>query len=120
MKNIQQFYDTPRVISISGKHSTFVKCDPPKIRDIEFDLSIIDSTATPAYRALANDMLMQLLQFGNFPFADKLLQNIQSQKQQIESGQMPEGLSPELLQKIQQNADMNAVGQAQRMLGQAA
>ena len=131
VKNIQQFYDTPRVISISGKHSTFVKYDPPKIRDIEFDLSIIESTATPAYRALANDMLMQLwqarainveqlLQFGNFPFADELLQNIQSQKQQIESGQMAEGLSPELMQKIQQNADMNAVGQAQRMLRQAA
>lgn len=130
MKNIQQFYDTPRVISISGKHSTFVKYDPPKIRDIEFDLSIVESTSTPAYRALTNDMLMQLwsagainveqlLQHGSFHFADELLQDIQSQKQQMEVGQQPTGMSPELMRKVEQSADMNAVGRAQRMLRQA-
>ena len=65
--------------------------DPRKIRDVEFDLSIVESTATPAYRALTNDMLMQLwqakaisveqlLEHGDFPFADELLQSIKSQR----------------------------------------
>ncbi len=127
VKNIQQFYDTPRVFNIAGKNSAIVEYDPRKIRDVEFDLSIVESTATPAYRAMANDMLMQLwqaqaisveqlLEHGDFPFADKLLQSIKSQREQLEQGEMPEGLSPELAQQAQQGADMRAVRQAEGML----
>lgn len=93
--------------------------DPMKIRDVEMDISVVPSQATPAYRAMANDFLMklfesqaisieQLLQAGDFPFADELLQNIQSQKEQLEQGQIPEGLSPQLQQQIQQNMQQNA------------
>ena len=53
--------------------------------------------------------LEQLLQSGNFPFADELLQSIQSQKEQLEAGQMPEGVSPQLLAQAQQGANMDAV-----------
>lgn len=127
VKNIQQFYDTPRVFNIAGKNSTIVVYDPPKIRDVEFDLSIVESTATPAYRALTNDMLMQLwqakaisveqlLEHGDFPFADELLQSIKSQREQLEQGQVPDGMSPELAQQVQQGANMQAVNQAQQML----
>lgn len=127
VKNIQQFYDTPRVFNIAGKSSTIVEYDPRKIRDVEFDLSIVESTATPAYRALTNDMLMllwqakaisveQLLEHGEFPFADELLQSIKSQREQLEQGQVPDGMSPELAQQVQQGANMQAVNQAQQML----
>lgn len=127
VKNIQQFYDTPRVFNIAGKSSSIVEYDPRKIRDVEFDLSIVESTATPAYRALANDILMQLfqsqaisveqlLEHGDFPFADALLQSIKSQREQVAQGQMPEGLSPEVAKQMQQGADMQAVQRAQRML----
>ena len=96
--------------------------DPKKIRDVEFDMSIVPSQSTPAYRAIANDFLMQLfnakaisieqlLQAGDFPFADELLQNIQSQKEQLAKGQMPEGISPELMEKVQEGANMGAVEQ---------
>ena len=105
VKNIQQFYDTPRVFNIAGKNSTIVEYDPRKIRDVEFDLSIVESTATPAYRALTNDMLMQLW-----------LQSIKSQREQLEQGQVPDGMSPELAQQVQQGANMQAVNQAQQML----
>lgn len=95
VKNIQQFYDSPRVFNISGRTGELVEYDPKKIRDVEFDLSIAESTATPQYRAIANDFLMQLfsagaisveqlLENGNFPFADRLLQSIQAQKQEME------------------------------------
>lgn len=127
VKNIQQFYDTPRVFNIAGSYSTIVEYDPRKIRDVEFDLSIVESTATPAYRALTNDMLMQLwqakaisveqlLEHGDFPFADELLQSIKSQREQLEQGQVPDGMSPELAQQVQQGANMQAVNQAQQML----
>lgn len=120
VKNMQQFYDTKRVFNIAGKSGAQIEYDPKKIRDVEFDLSITESTSTPAYRQLANDWLMQLwqaqainveqlLEFGDFPFADELLQSIKSQKEQIQKGGMPDAMSPQLMQQVQQGADMNAV-----------
>ena len=95
VKNMQQYYDTKRVFNIAGKSGAQIEYDPKKIRDIEFDLSIIESTSTPAYRMMANDFLMeiwrsqqislqQLLEHGDFPFADELLQSLKSQQEQLE------------------------------------
>ena len=108
--------------NIAGRSGAQIEYDPKKIRDVEFDLSITESTSTPAYRHLANDMLMQLyqsqaisveqlLEHGDFPFADELLQSIKSQKEQLAQGRVPDGLSPQLLQQAQQNANMEAVNQ---------
>ena len=121
VKNMQQFYDSKRVFNIAGKSGAQIEYDPKKIRDVEFDLSITESTTTPAYRHLANDILLQLwqsqaisveqlLEHGDFPFADELLQSIKSQKEQLEQGKVPDGLSPELIAKAQQGANMQAVG----------
>lgn len=120
VKNMQQFYDSKRVFNIAGKSGAQIEYDPKRIRDVEFDLSITESTSTPAYRHLANDMLMQLyqsqaisveqlLEHGDFPFADELLQSIKSQKEQLEQGKVPDGLSPELMAQAQQGANMQAV-----------
>ena len=119
---MQQFYDSKRVFNIAGKSGAQIEYDPKKIRDVEFDLSITESPSTPAYRHLANDMLMQLyqsqaisveqlLEHGDFPFADELLQSIKSQKEQLEQGKIPEGISPQLLQQAQQGTNINAVNQ---------
>lgn len=127
VKNIQQFYDGKRVFNIAGKAGAQIEYDPKKIRDVEFDLSITESTSTPAYRQLANDVLMQLwqanaisveqlLEHGNFPFADELLQSIQSQKEQVQQGQTPQGVSPEIMQQAQQGANMQAVNQLHQAL----
>lgn len=127
VKNIQQFYDGKRVFNIAGKSGTQIEYDPKKIRDVEFDLSITESTTTPAYRQLANDVLMQLwqaqaisveqlLEHGDFPFADDLLQSLQSQKEQIQQGQLPQGVSPQIMKQAQQGANMQAVGQLQQAL----
>ena len=127
VKNMQQFYDSKRVFNIAGKSGAQVEYDPKKIRDIEFDLSITESTSTPAYRHLANDILMQLysaqaisveqlLEHGDFPFADELLQSIKSQKEQLEQGKIPDGVSPQLMRQARQGADMNAVSQLQNAM----
>lgn len=129
VKNIQQFYDQKRTFNIAGRASAQVIYDPAKIRDVEFDLSIVPSQTSPVYRAMANEFLMelfkanaisveQLLQAGDFPFADELLQNIQSQKEQLEKGQVPDGVSPDLMGKVQQGAAANP--KAMQMLQQAA
>lgn len=125
VKNMQQFYDTKRVFNIAGKSATRIEYDPAKIRDVEFDLSIVESTATPAYRQLANDLLMeiwksgqisleQFLQHGDFPFADELLQSIKSQQEQLEQGKVPDGVSPELMAQAQQGADPKAMQMLQQ------
>ena len=122
VKNIQQFYDSKRVFNIAGKKAV-VEYDPEKIANIDFDLSIVESTTTPVYRQLANDVLMQLyqtqaisveqlLENGDFPFADNLLQSIKSNKEEMAN------LPPELMQQAQQGADMNAVNRAYGMLRQ--
>lgn len=120
VKNMQQFYDTKRVFNIAGKSGAQIEYDPKKIRDVEFDLSITESTSTPAYRQMANDILIQLwqaqaisveqlLEHGDFPFADELLQSIKAQKEQIQQGGVPQGVSPEVMQQAQQGANMDAV-----------
>ncbi len=125
VKNMQQFYDTKRVFNIAGKAGSQIVYDPKKIRDVDFDLNISESTTTPAYRQIANDFLMQLwqsqaisveqlLQYGDFPFADDLLQNIQSQKEQVKQGGIPDGVSPQIMQQAQAQSDPKAM----QMLGQ--
>lgn len=129
VKNMQQFYDSKRVFNIAGKSGAQIEYDQKKIRDVEFDLSITESTSTPAYRHLANDMLMQLyqsqaisveqlLEHGDFPFADELLQSIKSQKEQLEQGKVPDGLSPELMAQAQQGANMQAVNKLNNAIRQ--
>lgn len=126
VKNIQQFYDTKRVFNIAGKNAQ-VEYDPMRIRDVEFDLSISESTSTATYRQLANEFLMeiwrsgqislqQMLQTGSFPFADELLQNLQSQQQQLEQGQTPDGLSPELMAQAQQSVNLDNMNKAENIL----
>lgn len=122
MKNIQQFYDQKRMVAISGKS---VEYDPAKIKNVEFDLSVVESTATPVYRQMANDFLIEiwksgqitlehLLQHGDFPFADELLQSLQSQQEQIKQGQVPQGIDPNVVNQVQQGANPQAVQMLQR------
>lgn len=127
VKNMQQYYDTKRTFNIVGRAGEIVLYDPKKIRDVEFDLNITESTATPAYRQMANDFLMQLwnaqaisleqlLQVGDFPFGDELLQAVKSQQQDIKNGRMPQDLSPGLQEQLAQYSQSNP--RAQAMLGQ--
>jgi hypothetical protein len=126
VKNIQQFYDEKKTFNIAGKTAS-IEYDPKKIRDVEFDLSITESTNTPAYRQMANDFLIQiwstgqisleqLLEVGQFPFGDELLQSVRSQKEQMERGEMPQAISPELQQQVAAAADQEAVNRGYNML----
>ena len=112
VKVIQQFYDDKRVMAIAGKKGKLAPSTPDKIRNIEFDLTIAESVASPVSRSMANDLLFQiwqagqidveqLLEHGNFPFADSLLQDLKSKKEQVQNGEVPDGFSPQIMQQLQ-------------------
>ena len=64
--------------------------------------------------------LEQMLQAGNFPFADTLLQSIQTQKEQMQQGQTPEGISPELMEQAKEGTNPEAMQLLQRAMGKTA
>lgn len=123
--NIQQTYDTKRLLNITGANGRLIEYDPEKMQNVEFDLSIIESQETPVYRAVMNDYLLkmfemgainveQLLQNGNFPFADRLLQSIQAQREQMAQGQAPQPLPADIQAQIASGADPEAVATLQQ------
>ncbi|MEE0975330.1 MAG: hypothetical protein UH853_06435 [Muribaculaceae bacterium] len=115
-----QYYDQARYINIAGKdYSKEAKYfDPEKVRNVEFDLRISESNDTPAYRQVANDILLQLFQgqqitlrqmlaCGAFPFADKLTQMLdRAEEEQAKMAAQGQGaaamqLPPEMMQEVQ-------------------
>lgn len=132
VKNMQQYYDVARNFNIVGRAGQIVHYDPKKIRDVEFDINITESTATPVYRQMANEFLMtlwqaqaitleQLLQVGDFPFGEELLQSVASNQQAIQNGETPQGFSPQLQAQVAQASQSNPKAQAmlqQMMSGQ--
>lgn len=120
VKNIQQFYGDKRMFNIAGKSAHQVEYDPDKIRDVEFDMSIVESNATPAFRQMANDYLIQfwqagqitlsqLLEVGDFAFADDLLQSIKANESRMQQGEQPEQIPQQIQQQAEEGADMGAV-----------
>ena len=93
VKNIQQFYSADKIRYIAGRKAKLINSHPEEVKDIDFDLSISEGTNTPVFRQLANDFLMQiwgagqisleqLLEHGDFPFADDLLQSVRAQQEE--------------------------------------
>lgn len=126
LKDILQYYDDKRIMEIVGYHPG-VEITAERIRNVETDIRIVESSSSPAYRQFANEFLMeiwragqitleQLLENGSFPFADKLLQSLQANQQAMQEGQPVQGIDPALLQQAQQGVNMNAVNRGYDML----
>ncbi len=126
VKNIQQFYDDKMLREIAGKNA-WVENDPASVRNVDFDLKIAETSNTPVYRQMTNEMLMQLwqaqaitveqlLEHGSFPFADDLLQSIRSQKEEMEQGVMPKGSNSQAAAQIAQQANPVQTERARRLL----
>lgn len=101
LKNIQQFYDEPVIMKVAGR-SAVVTYDPQIMGGVDFDIALSESYDTPVYRAINNELLMQflnakqitikqLLEAGSFPFADRLLQLIESDEQQMQQMSQMQG-----------------------------
>ena len=71
---------------------------PNEAREVQYDLSITESTTNPSYRLIANEYLLkfweagqitleQLLEIGQFPFGEELLQLLTADSEQNEDAQ---------------------------------
>ena len=124
---IKQYYDNGR--PIFNRDNTYpMEYDRLAARDIMFKISIKNAAATASYQNNINDKLDRLLKIGainivqylqnlNEPFADKLLQDVQSQVEDLRAQQAEMG------QQAPQNgvvpgADQEAVERAQGYLMQ--
>lgn len=128
LKVLIQYYNEPRYLTIAGNSfSEEAKWyNPEKIKDLEFDVSITKSQDTPVDRMRKDEMLIELLkgqfidiemflQNSSMPYAEKMLDSIRKQKEQLMQGQIPQA-PPELVQSIQQEANPQALAMLNQML----
>ena len=120
VKNIQQSYDMAKVIEIVGEEGEDVTLKAEKAMNVDYDLSIVESTSSATYADRINEPLMnllaqgfidlrQMLKAGKFSFADRLLQALDEREEQLKNGQMPDALPQDVVQQAQQGADMGTV-----------
>lgn len=118
LKTIIQFYNEKKYLHIAGTdyEKEALEYDPDLVDGMDFDLIISEGNNSPVYRSMMDDMLLKLLEMQainiemflqntSFPFADKLLESIRQNRQDIQNGLPPQGIPPELLQQIQQQGD---------------
>lgn len=117
---IKQFYEDGRVV-FNKDNTGLAAYDALSARDVMFKVSVKEAAASAAYQTEINEQVSQLLQMGainvkqylqnvNLPFADTLLQQIESQEAQQAA-----------LMQMQQQAEghpvnQQAVQQAQQYL----
>lgn len=95
LKTIQQYYDEPRMLAIAGKSysETAQLYDPEKVRDIEFDMVIGQTSDSPVYRNIIDNTLLDLLKSQlinlemflentSLPFSNQLLEYVRRAKEQ--------------------------------------
>ncbi len=115
---MQQFYEGRRYVYDKNKGQELVY-NADEVKHIDVDISVVENTNTPAYRMMMNDVLMQLKQYdvenkldlkglievGNFPFKDDLLDYLNKREQeiqQIQQGQMQGQVLTPMPQELQQ------------------
>ena len=98
LANIKKFYNPQRFEEIAGMLFNLAMEASVNYRmtgNIEYDLSISQSTTTPIYRALKTEILMQfaangfipprfVFEFGDIPGADEILQRLDAMQQSAE------------------------------------
>lgn len=97
LKTIQQYYDSPRMLAISGKSYTETAqlYDPEKVQNIDFDLVIGQTSDSPVYRDVINTRLAAFLEKGLIdlemyleqttdPFASSMLESVRKRKEQAQ------------------------------------
>lgn len=122
---MQQFYTQPRYIwdKDTGKN---LKYDPNRVKHVDVEIAISEGTDTPAYRMLVNDVLLQLKQFdpnnlldlrglievGNYPFKDKLLDYMNKKEQEQEQMALMQQQAAQAGAMAPQQVDPTAAQQA--------
>ena len=118
---MQQYYKGKKYI-YDQDNGIELLYDEERVKNIDVEISIVENTNTPAYRLMVNDILMQLKQFdtnnmidlkglvevGNWPFKEKLLDYLNQREQEMaemmrgEQMGQPSGLPEDLAAEMSQ------------------
>ncbi len=122
VKTIIQFYSEKRMLHIAGTdyEQEAMEFDPDLVDGFNFDLNVVPGLNSPVFRQMADKMLYDLLsvqaisieQFlenTSLPFADKLLDSIRQQQQDLMQGQPLTPPPQELVDQINQGSDPRAM-----------
>lgn len=132
LKLIKQFYQEERYFAIAGNafNEQAKLYDPKKVANMQFDIMISQAKDTPAYKALIEDTLKELLtsqmidldmylENSSLPFADRLRQSLKKRMDQQASAGVVPGM-PQIPGDIQQQIQAGADPKAMAMLNQMA
>ena len=119
-----QFYNGKRRIISSGTNGGVITFDPEQIRNIDFDIQVIQNMDTPLYRSITEDRLVQMVTAGllapevyfensSDPTIKKINESLKKMKEQQGAA-----IPPELMQAAQQG-DPRAMQMLQQAIGQA-
>lgn len=99
-----QYYEDDRNLALSGATFTddSLVYKRERAQDVEFDMVMTKTPDSPVYRALVEGSLKEFFMAGaidfetylknsSIPFADNLLNDIQTKKKMLMEGQMPQG-----------------------------
>jgi hypothetical protein len=123
LKTAIQFYNGKRRIISSNANGGVITVNPEEIRDLDFDIQVIQNMDTPLYRSITEDRLVQMVTAGllapelyfensSDPTIKKINESLKKMKEQ-QSAAIP----PELMQAAQQG-DPRAVKMLQQAIGQ--
>ena len=112
---MQQHYTEKKWI-YDKKSNKRILWDPEKVKNIEFEMSVVENTDTPAYRMMMNDLLFQLKQYdttnildlrglievSNLPFKEQLMNYLNKREEETQQADPPANMSPELQQQLGQ------------------
>ena len=117
LKTIQQYYEEPRMIAIAGKSYTETAqlYDPERVKEIDFDLTLGQTSDSPVYRTIMEDTLTNFVNKGlidiemwaentTMPFASSFLESLRKRKEQAQTD--PRGA----VQGLAQDAQTSEVG----------
>ena len=113
--NIQRFYDPKRYEQIAGRLANMAmeaSVDYRLAGNIEYDLSVAQSAASPTSRALKTQILLEfaqagfippqfVLEFGDVPGADEILQRLQAMQQTAQQAAPEQEIGDDYEQKRQ-------------------
>ena len=130
LKLIKQYYKEPRYLAIAGgTYSEEAKqFEPSKVKNMQFEIMISQAKDTPAYKALVEDTLKELLtaqlidldmylESSGLPFAERLRESLRKRNEaQANAGGMA---MPEIPADIQQQIASGANPKAMQMIQQA-
>ena len=130
LKLIKQYYKEPRYLAIAGgTYSEEAKqFEPSKVKNMQFEIMISQAKDTPAYKALVEDTLKELLtaqlidldmylESSGLPFAERLRESLRKRNEaQENAGGMA---MPEIPADIQQQIASGANPKAMQMIQQA-